>query len=101
MAKKSAVEKNKKRAQMIKKFASQRARLKAIVMNKELPIEERFSAQIKLSALPRNSSETRYRNRCEVTGRPRGYYRKFKMSRISLRELGSFGEIPGLVKSSW
>ena len=101
MAKKSAVEKNNKRARMIKKYASKRARLKAIVMNKELPIEERFAAQLKLSALPRNSAENRYRNRCEVTGRPRGYYRKFKMSRVSLRELGSFGEIPGLVKSSW
>ncbi len=101
MAKKSAVAKNDKRAKMIKKFASQRARLKVIVMNKELPMEERFAAQLKLAALPRNSAENRYRNRCGVTGRPRGYYRKFNMSRVSLRELGSFGEIPGLVKSSW
>ncbi len=70
-------------------------------MNKELPLNERMDAQFKLSELPRNSAENRYRNRCEVTGRPRGYYRKFRMSRNQLRELGSFGEIPGLVKSSW
>lgn len=101
MAKVSAVEKNKSRAKLVDKFASKRAALKAIVINRELPIEERFQAQLKLSALPRNSAKTRLRNRCGVTGRPRAYYRKVKMSRIALRELGSQGLIPGLVKSSW
>lgn len=86
---------------MAKQYGARRAALKAIIMNKELPMEERFAAQMKLSALPRNSAEVRYRNRCELTGRPRGNYRKFKLCRIKLRELGSFGQIPGLVKSSW
>lgn len=101
MAKKSSVEKNNRRKKMAKSAAPKRARLKAVIMNRELSIEERFNAQLKLSEMPRNSSEVRYRNRCELTGRPRGFYRKFKMSRIGLRELGNFGLIPGVVKSSW
>lgn len=101
MAKVSAVEKNKKRRKLVAQYASKRAALKAIVMDKSRPMEERFKAQLKLAALPRNSSKTRIRNRCEVTGRPRGYYRELGMSRIALRELGSRGLIPGLVKSSW
>lgn len=101
MAKLSSVEKNNRRARMAKSFGKKRADLKAIVMNKELPMEERFAAQMKLSALPRNSAKIRVRNRCALTGRPRGNYRKFKLCRIKLRELGSFGQIPGLVKSSW
>jgi len=101
MAKTSSIEKNKRRRKMAKKFASRRAKLKAIVQNKELPVEERFAASLKLAELPRNSSTTRIRNRCELTGRPRAYYRKHKLSRIALRELGSKGLIPGLVKSSW
>ncbi|WP_157018957.1 30S ribosomal protein S14 [Mesorhizobium xinjiangense] len=101
MAKTSSVEKNKRRRNLVDRYAAKRAELKAIIKNQELPLEERFRAQLKLSALPRNSSKTRIRNRCEVTGRPRGYYRKLKMSRVALRELGSMGMIPGLVKSSW
>ncbi|KCZ47454.1 30S ribosomal protein S14 [Hyphomonas pacifica] len=101
MAKKSAIEKNKKRKQLVDKYAAKRAELKAIAMNEDLPLEERFKARLKLAELPRNSAPNRVRNRCEVTGRPRGYYRKLKMSRIALRELGSNGQIPGLVKSSW
>ena len=101
MAKTSAVEKNKKRRKMVDRFAARRAALKAIVMDQDKPIEERFRAQLKLAALPRNSSKTRIRNRCEVTGRPRAYYRKLRMSRVALRELGNNGLIPGLVKSSW
>ncbi len=101
MAKVSSVERNKKRERLVEKYAAKRAELKAIARNTELPVEERFAAQLKLSELPRNSAPTRIRNRCEVTGRPRGYYRKVKMSRIALRELGSSGMIPGLVKSSW
>jgi len=101
MAKKSAVEKNKRRAKLAKKFTSKRDRLKAIANDQELPGEERFAARLKLAELPRNSSPTRIRNRCEVTGRPRGYYRKLKMSRISLRKLASEGQVPGMVKSSW
>lgn len=101
MAKLSSMEKNKKRARMIKQQSAKRASLKAIVMNKELPFEERLEAQMKLSALPRNGAKNRYRNRCELTGRARGTYRKFKLSRIMLRELGSFGRIPGLTKASW
>jgi small subunit ribosomal protein S14 len=81
--------------------AAKRMRLKAMVRDKELPIEERFNAGLKLSEMPRNGARIRLRNRCEVTGRPRGYYRKFKMSRIALRDLGSTGQVPGLVKSSW
>ncbi|SON56060.1 30S ribosomal protein S14 [Hartmannibacter diazotrophicus] len=101
MAKKSAIEKNKRRERLVKKFAAKRAALKAASVNEELPIEERFAAVLKLAELPRNSSAVRIRNRCEVTGRPRAYYRKLKMSRVALRELGSNGLIPGLVKSSW
>ncbi len=101
MAKTSSVEKNKRRARMAEKYAAKRAALKATVMNKNLTMEERFAAQVKLAALPRNSAKNRYRNRCELTGRPRGNYRKFKLCRIKLRELGSFGQIPGLIKSSW
>jgi small subunit ribosomal protein S14 len=101
VAKLSSIEKNNRRRRMAKKFAKKRAELKATVMSKDVTMEERFAAQMKLSALPRNSAENRYRNRCELTGRPRGNYRKFKLCRIKLRELGSFGQIPGLVKSSW
>ena len=101
MAKKSSIEKNKRRRRMTKSFAGRRSRLKAIAGDKTKPLEERFQASLKLAELPRNSSKTRIRNRCEVTGRPRGYYRKQKMSRIALRELGNKGLIPGLVKSSW
>lgn len=101
MAKLSSVEKNNRRERMAKKFLAKRSALKTIIMNKELSMEERFAAQMKLSAMPRNGAKTRHRNRCELTGRPRGNYRKFKLCRIKLRELGSFGQIPGLVKSSW
>jgi small subunit ribosomal protein S14 len=101
MARKSSVEKNKNREKLVAMHAVKRLRLKAMVRDKELPIEERFSAGLKLSEMPRNGARIRLRNRCEVTGRPRGYYRKFKMSRIALRDLGSTGQVPGLVKSSW
>jgi small subunit ribosomal protein S14 len=101
MAKKSSIEKNNRRRKMTKSFASRRAKLKEIVQDKSLPMEERFAATLKLAELPRNSSRVRIRNRCELTGRPRAYYRKHKLSRIALRELGSKGLIPGLVKSSW
>lgn len=101
MAKKSAIERNNKRARLVEKYAARREKLKAIAMDEELPLEERFKARLKLAELPRNSAPSRVRNRCEVTGRPRGYYRKLRMSRIALRELGSQGMIPGLVKSSW
>lgn len=101
MAKKSAVERNKKRERMTARFAEKRAALKAIINDRELPIEDRFDAQLKLAKLPRNGAPSRIRNRCELTGRPRGVYRKLKMSRIALRELGSRGEVPGMVKSSW
>jgi small subunit ribosomal protein S14 len=101
MAKKSSIEKNNRRRKLSKKYSGRRARLKEIVGDKNRPMEERFAASLKLAALPRNGSATRIRNRCEVTGRPRAFYRKLKMSRIALRELGSKGLIPGLVKSSW
>ena len=101
MANKSAVEKNKRRKRMVTKYAATRAALKAIARDPSYPAEERFAARLKLAELPRNSSPTRVRNRCELTGRPRGYYRKFKLSRIALRELASTGQIPGMVKSSW
>ncbi|MEO1135956.1 MAG: 30S ribosomal protein S14 [Pseudomonadota bacterium] len=101
MAKKSMVERDLKRRRMAKKFESKRNRLKAIIKDQDQPGEERFMAALKLAELPRNSSMTRIRNRCLVTGRPRGFYRKLKMSRIALRQLGSSGKIPGLVKSSW
>lgn len=95
------VQRDIKRKNLNKKYSVEYNKLKSIVMNRSLPLEERFEAQLKLNKLPRNSSKVRYRNRCQVTGRPRGYYRKFKMSRISLRELAAFGMIPGLTKSSW
>lgn len=101
MAKTSSVEKNNRRRKLVARYAEQRKALKAIIMDKNQPMEERFRAQMKLAALPRNSAPSRIRNRCEVTGRPRAYYRKLKMSRIALRELGNSGLIPGLVKSSW
>ena len=101
MAKTSSVEKNNRRRKMVKQYANKRAKLKAIIQNKELTIEERFAAQLKLAELPRNSAKNRIRNRCEVTGRPRAYYRKLKMSRLALREMSSLGLIPGMVKSSW
>ena len=101
MAKKSSIEKNNRRRKMAKQYAGRRARLKAIARDKKRPVEDRFAAVLKLAELPRNSSATRIRNRCEMTGRPRAYYRKHKLSRIALRELGSKGLIPGLLKSSW
>ena len=101
MAKKSSIEKNNRRRKLAKKYSGRRSRLKALARDKALPMEERFAAALKLAQVPRNSSKTRIRNRCEVTGRPRGFYRKLKMSRIALRDLGSKGLIPGLVKSSW
>jgi len=101
MAKKSAVNRNEMVKKLVKQYASKREALKAIANDESLPLEDRFEARLKLAELPRNSSKTRIRNRCEVTGRPRAYYRKLKMSRVSLRELGSLGLIPGLVKSSW
>jgi small subunit ribosomal protein S14 len=101
MAKKSSIEKNNRRRKLVKQFSGRRARLLAITHDKSRSMEERFAAALKLAELPRNSSRTRIRNRCEVTGRPRAFYRKLKMSRIALRELGSKGAIPGLVKSSW
>ncbi len=101
MAKTSSVEKNNRRKRLVKQFAGKRTRLKAIAQNKALPMEERFAAQLKMAELPRNSSPNRVRNRCEVTGRPRAYYRKVKMSRLALREMANQGLIPGMVKSSW
>ena len=101
MAKKSAIENNKRRAQLAKAYAGRRARLKAAATDDGLTAEARFEARLKLAELPRNSAPNRVRNRCEVSGRPRAYYRKMKMSRIALRELGSRGLVPGLVKSSW
>jgi small subunit ribosomal protein S14 len=101
MAKTSSVEKNNRRRKLADRFAAKRKALKDVVMDQSRPIEERFRAQLKLAALPRNSAKTRIRNRCEVTGRPRAYYRKLKMSRIALRDLGNNGLVPGLVKSSW
>ena len=101
MAKKSAINRNERVRRLVKKFAAKRAALKATAENEALSLEERFEARLKLAELPRNSAAVRIRNRCEVTGRPRAYYRKLKMSRIALRELGSAGQIPGLVKSSW
>ncbi|HBT42084.1 MAG TPA: 30S ribosomal protein S14 [Rhodospirillaceae bacterium] len=101
MAKKSAIEKNNKRARMAKSYAAKRARLKAITKDETASPEDRFNAHLKLAALPRNSSPTRYRLRCELSGRSRGNYRKFKISRIAMRDLASDGMIPGMVKSSW
>jgi small subunit ribosomal protein S14 len=101
MAKISAIEKNKRRRRIVEKYAAKRNDLRAIANDHNMPAEERFAARQKLSRLPRNSSPTRIRNRCEITGRPRGFHRKYKMSRIALRELASSGHIPGMVKSSW
>jgi small subunit ribosomal protein S14 len=101
MAKKSSIEKNNRRRRLSKKYSGRRSRLKAIAMDKTKPMEERFAATLKLAELPRNASATRIRNRCEMTGRPRGFFRKHKLSRIALRDLGSKGLIPGLLKSSW
>ena len=101
MAKKSSIEKNERRIKMARRSAPKRARLKALARDRDAPTEERFAAQLKLSEMPRNSSPTRTRNRCAMTGRPRGYYRKFRLSRISLRMLASAAQIPGMVKSSW
>ncbi|WP_397394118.1 30S ribosomal protein S14 [Phenylobacterium sp.] len=101
MAKKSAVNRNERVKLLVQRYAARREALKAIANNESLPLEDRFEARLKLAELPRSSSKVRIRNRCEVTGRPRAYYRKLRMSRIALRELGSQGQIPGLVKSSW
>lgn len=101
MAKKSMVEREKKRQRMVQQLAAKRTALKEIANDQNLSMEERFKANLKLAKLPRNSSPTRLHNRCELTGRPKAYYRKLKLSRIMLRELGSFGKIPGMVKSSW
>src|SRR6202050_1828964 len=101
MAKKSSIEKNNRRRRLAKKYSGRRARLKAIAQDKTKPVEERFAATLKLAELPRNSSATRIRNRCEITGRPRGFSPKINLSRIALRDLGSKGLIPGLLKSSW
>src|ERR1700728_2201092 len=101
MAKKSSIEKNNRRRRLAKQYSGRSARSKAIRQEKTKPVEDRFAATLKLAELPRNSSATRIRNRCEITGRPRGFYRKHKLSRIALRDLGSKGLIPGLVKSSW
>ena len=101
MAKTSAIQRNLKRIKLTKRFLKRRADLKKIIKNKKLPLEERFAAQLKLAKIPRNSSRTRIRNRCEISGRPHGVYRKLKISRIALRDLASKGKIPGMTKSSW
>ena len=101
MAKTSSVEKNNRRRRLVARDAAKRKALKAIIMDQSKPLEERFRAQLTLSAMPRNASKIRIRNRCEVTGRPRAYYRKLRMSRVALRELGNSGLVPVLVKSSW
>ncbi len=101
MAKKAMVEREKKRQKLVAKYAAKRAELKAVATDESRPMEERFKARLKLAELPRNSSKTRLHNRCQLTGRPHAYYRKLKISRIALRDLGSNGQIPGMVKSSW
>ena len=101
MAKTSAIQRNLKRIRFAKKFLKKRQDLKKIIKNKKLPLEDRFAAQLKLAKIPRNSSKTRIRNRCEISGRPHGFYRKLKISRIALRDLASKGKIPGMTKSSW
>ena len=101
MAKTSSIQKNLKRIRLTKKFLKKRENLKKIIKNRKLPLEDRFAAQLKLAKIPRNSAKTRIRNRCEITGRPHGYYRKLKISRIALRDLASKGKIPGMTKSSW
>ena len=101
MAKTSSIQRNLKRIRLVKKFLKKREDLKKIIKNKKLPLEERFAAQLKLAKMPRNSAKVRIRNRCEISGRPRGVYRKLKISRIALRDLASNGKIPGMTKSSW
>jgi len=101
MAKTSAIQRNLKRIKLVKKYSKKRKKLKDIINNRKLPLDERFKAQLKLAKLPRNSSKIRIRNRCEITGRPHGVYRKLKISRIALRDLASKGKIPGMTKSSW
>jgi|TARA_B110000438_G_scaffold284291_1_gene313193 small subunit ribosomal protein S14 len=101
MAKTSSIQKNLKRIRLVKKFANKRAKLKKIIKDKKLPLVERFAAQLKLAKIPRNSAKIRIRNRCEITGRPHGVYRKLRISRIALRDLASNGKIPGMTKSSW
>ena len=101
MAKKSAIQKNLKRMKMVDRFEKKRTKLKKIIMNKKLELAERFAAQLKLDKLPKNSSRVRIRNRCGISGRPHGYYRKLKISRIALRDMASAGKIPGIIKSSW
>ena len=101
MAKKSSIEKNKRRERLVKRFAERRAKLKAVAVDEQRPAEERFAARLKLAELPRNGAAVRVRNRCALTGRARSYYRKFKLSRIALRDLAAAGQIPGMVKSSW
>jgi len=101
MAKTSSIQRNLKRIRLVKKFLKKRANLKKIIKNKKLPLEERFAAQLKLAKIPRNSAKVRIRNRCEITGRPHGVYRKLRISRIALRDLASKGKIPGMTKSSW
>ena len=101
MAKTSAINRNKKREKLVAQFAAKRASLKAQAKDEKLPPEERFAARLKLSKLPRNSSKVRIHHRCELSGRPKGYYRKLKLSRIALRDLGNFGQIPGMTKASW
>ncbi|MCH6586700.1 MAG: 30S ribosomal protein S14 [Proteobacteria bacterium] len=101
MAKKSAIEKNEKRKKLVQRYAAKRDRLRTIARDRSLPPEERFQAYLKLAEMPRNGAAVRVRNRCKVSGRPRGNYRKFKISRIALRDLASIGQIPGMVKSSW
>ena len=101
MAKTSSIQRNLKRIKLTKKFLKKRQELKKIIKNKKLPLDERFNAQLKLAKLPRNSAKTRIRNRCEITGRPHGVYRKLRISRIALRDLASKGRIPGMTKSSW
>ena len=101
MAKTSSIQRNLKRIKLAKKFLKKREKLKKIIKNKKLPLEERFAAQLKLAKIPRNSAKVRIRNRCEITGRPHGVYRKLKISRIALRDLASKGKIPGMTKSSW
>jgi small subunit ribosomal protein S14 len=101
MAKKAMIEREKKRQKLVEKYAAKRAALKKIITDESKPMEERFRASLKLAQLPRNSSATRLHNRCQLTGRPHAYYRKLKISRIALRDLGSAGQLPGVVKSSW
>ena len=101
MAKQSQINRNKKREKLVAQYAAKRAALKAQAEDMKLPAEDRFAARLKLAKLPRNSSKTRIHHRCEMTGRPKGYYRKLKMSRIALRSLGNFGQIPGMTKASW